>query len=224
MSAAAPLALAVAVTATALAHRYSPGRGLDALDFALAAPGVTAITGANGSGKSTLLRVVAGLLQPNRGTCEVMVDGRPIAPPHRRLVAGFAAPELAFYDELTVEENLSFAVAARGTERADAADVAIQAALATTGLEARAHDRVAALSSGLRQRLRLAFAILHRPALLLLDEPGSHLDASGREIVERILEHHRHHGLVLLATNDERELRLADRRIELRSSGLGDPA
>ncbi len=223
MSAAAPPALAVTVTATALAHHYAPGRGLEAVDFALAAPGVTAITGANGSGKSTLLRIVAGLLRANRGMCEVVVDGHPIPPPHRRTVAGFAAPELAFYDELTVEENLNFAAAARGAHAADAA-AAIQAALATTGLEARAHDRVAALSSGLRQRLRLGFAILHRPALLLLDEPGSHLDASGREIVERILEHHRHHGLVLLATNDEREWTLADRRIELRCRGLGDPA
>ena len=221
MTAPAIPAIGVSVTATALGHRFAPGRGLEPLDFSLPGPGVVAITGINGSGKSTLLRIVAGLLRATRGSCEVMVEGRAIAPPLRRTVAGFAAPELAFYDEMTVEENLRFAAAARG---AGPAHAAIAGALATTGLEARAHDRVAALSSGLRQRLRLAFAILHRPALLLLDEPGSHLDLSGREIVERIVEDHRHQGLVLLATNDERELRLADRRIELRSRGLGDPA
>ena len=221
VSVAAPPAVAVSVTAIELAHRYAPGRGLDPVDFALASPGVVAITGVNGSGKSTLLRIVAGLLRATRGACHVAVDGRAIEAPLRRTVAGFAAPELAFYDEMTVAENLRFAAAARSRAPAE---VAILDALATTGLDARADDRVAALSSGLRQRMRLAFAILHRPALLLLDEPGSHLDASGREVVERIVERHRGSGLVLLATNDEREWRLADRRIELRSRGLGDPA
>jgi len=211
---------AVSVTAAALAHRYAPGRGLEPLDFSIAAPGVVAITGPNGSGKSTLLRIVAGLLHVTRGNCEVTVDGRVIPAPERRTVTGFAAPELAFYDELSVDENLRFAAAARGGGPADSA---IADALGATGLDARAHDRVAALSSGLRQRMRLAFAILHRPVLLLLDEPGSHLDAPGREVVERILDRHRSQGLVLLATNDEREWRLADRRIELRSRGLGDP-
>ncbi len=221
MSVPAIPAIDVSVTATGLGHRFAPGRGLESLDFALAGPGVVAVTGMNGSGKSTLLRIVAGLLRPTRGSCEVRAEGRAIDPPQRRTIAGFAAPELAFYDEMSVEENLLFAAAARG---AGAAQEAIATALAATGLEARAKDRIAALSSGLRQRVRLAFAILHRPALLLLDEPGSHLDGPGREIVERIVDDFRHQGLVLLATNDERELRLADRRIELRSRGLGDPA
>src|SRR5688500_15566669 len=84
----------------------SGGRGLDPVDFELASPGVAAITGVNGSGKSTLLRIVAGLLRATRGACHVAVDGRAIVGPLRRTVAGFAGPELAFYDELTVAENL----------------------------------------------------------------------------------------------------------------------
>ena len=149
MSLATP-APAVSVTAAALAHRYAPGRGLEPLDFSIAAPGVVAITGPNGSGKSTLLRIVAGLLHVTRGNCEVTVDGRVIPAPERRTVTGFAAPELAFYDELSVDENLRFAAAARGGGPADSA---IADALGATGLDARAHDRVAALSSGLRQRI-----------------------------------------------------------------------
>ena len=80
------------------------------------------------------------------------------------------------------------------------------------------------LSSGMKQRLRLAFALLGTPALLLLDEPGSHLDEEGRATVARLVEEEGRTGLVLLATNDEREMRLGAQRIELRRRGLGDPA
>ena len=134
---------------------------------------------------------------------------------------GYAAPELSFYDELSVDENLRFAAEAGG--RGPARD-AIAAALETIGLADRAHDRFAALSSGMKQRVRLAFALLGRPPLLLLDEPGSHLDDAGRDVVAKIVEEHRGRGLVLLATNDEREWKRADERIELRDRRLGDPA
>jgi len=211
----------VAVTAAALRHRYAPGRGLEPVDFSIAAPGAVAITGRNGSGKTTLLRIVAGLLQPTGGRCALQVSGAPVPPAARRRCVGYAAPELSFYDELTVAENLKFATEARG-----AADPggATDDALGRVGLGGREHDRYAALSSGMKQRLRLAFAILFRPPLLLLDEPGSHLDDAGREVVARLIEHQRERGLVLVATNDEREWRRADLRIELRGRGLGDPA
>jgi heme exporter protein A len=88
----------------------------------------------------------------------------------------------------------------------------------------RARDRVTALSSGMKQRLRLAFAVLHRPPLLLLDEPGSHLDDEGRAVVERIVDEQARAGLVVIATNEPREWGLAAERIELRGHGLGHPA
>ena len=127
-------------------------------------------------------------------------------------------PELTFYDEFTVAENLGFAGEAMGL---DDARGRAHAALERVGLDARAGDRVAALSSGMKQRLRIAFALLSRPALLLLDEPGSHLDEAGRAVVARVIDEQRRSGLVLIATNDEREWRLAERRIELRGPGLG---
>ena len=100
---------------------------------------------------------------------------------------------------------------------------AVPAALDAVGLVERADDRVGGFSSGMKQRLRLAFAVLHRPAVLMLDEPGSHLDDTGREVVERLVRNHAVHGLVLIATNDPQEMTLADRRIELRGRRLGDP-
>jgi heme exporter protein A len=210
----------VGIEGRALAHRFAPGRGLEPVSFAHEGPGCVAVVGPNGAGKSTLLRVVAGLVRPNAGALTVTSEGRAVAASARRGLVGFASPDLAFYDELTVEETLAFAAEARGLADRPAH---VRCALERVGLAARAGDLVATLSSGMRQRLRLAFAVLHRPAILLLDEPGSHLDEAGRALTDAIVAEHRREGLVLLATNDEREARLADSRIELRG-GLGDPA
>jgi len=212
----------IALEARGLAHRYARGRGLQRIDFAVRAPGVVAITGANGTGKSTLLRIVAGLLRPSEGTLAFTHAGRTLAPLARRATIGFASPELAFYPELTAAENLRFAATAHGLADGDGA---VAAALGAMGLSSRARDRVGALSSGMTQRLRLAFAVLHRPPVLLLDEPGAHLDDEGRRTLEaHVAAHARAGGLVLIATNEEREWRLADERIELAGRGLGDPA
>jgi heme exporter protein A len=216
-----PAAAPLALEAEGLTHRYGRRRGLDPLSFRLAAPGAVAVTGPNGSGKSTLLKILAGLLRPSAGCATLTLGGEVMAPAARRLSVGFASPELAFYDEMTAAENLTFAAEARGLPGPGAA---VGEALDRVGLGARARDLVPELSSGMKQRLRLAFALLGRPALLLLDEPGSHLDDEGRATVARVVDEQSRAGLVILATNDEREMRLGAQRIELRRRGLGDPA
>ena len=221
LAATLPATARAVIEARGLRHRYRPQRGLEAVSFSVASPGAVAVVGANGSGKSTLMRIVAGLLRPSEGELKVEVDGRAIPGAGRRPVVGFAAPDLEFYDELTCAENLAFAAEARGLPSPRATALA---ALARAELAVRADDRVAALSSGMKQRLRLAFALLHRPAILLLDEPGSHLDDAGRELLTRIVAEESAHALVLIATNDEKEGRLAGERIELRGRGLGHPA
>jgi heme exporter protein A len=221
MSATAPVVDTLTVEAQGLEHFYSGRRGLAAVSFALPAPGVVAVTGPNGSGKSTLLRLLAGLLHPTAGRSRVTFAGRELPPAKRRAVLGFASPELAFYEELSGLENLAFAAEARGLR--DRVTPAL-AALERVGLGTRARDRVAALSSGMKQRLRLAFALLHRPPLLLLDEPGSHLDEEGRTLLARIVDEEARAGLVVIATNESREWGLAAQRIELRGRGLGHPA
>jgi heme exporter protein A len=213
--------VATAVEAREIGHRYGARQALLPLSFSIEAPGRVALTGPNGSGKSTLLRILAGLLRPSAGSTEVRVGGRVIPPADRRRVFGLASPELAFYEEFTTLENLVFAAEARGSAapRREALE-----ALERVGLASRVGDRITALSSGMKQRLRLAFAVMHRPAVLLLDEPGSHLDDEGRAVVARLVEDQGRDRLVVVATNDEREWRLAERRIQLRGRGLGDPA
>jgi ABC-type multidrug transport system ATPase subunit len=219
VEAAAPPALRI--VAEGLGHRYAGRRGLEPVSFALSAPGAVSVCGANGSGKSTLLRIVAGLLRPSHGRLRVELDGKDLPPEVRRHRVGLASPELQLYDELTAFENLRFAGEARGI--ASPRDAAMRA-LERVGLEARAGDRVPSLSSGMKQRLRLGFAVLGDPPILMLDEPGSHLDDPGREAVRALVADARRRGLVLVATNEESERRLGDERIELRGSGLGRPA
>jgi ABC-type multidrug transport system ATPase subunit len=119
---------------------------------------------------------------------------------------------------LTVAENLEFVAQARGDAAARESAAAV---LARVGLESRAGDRVPALSSGMRQRLRVAFRAAHCPPVLLLDEPGSHMDDDGRARLADLIAHEGRSALVIIATNDEREWRLAGQRIELQGRGLG---
>ena len=138
--------------------------------------GLLLVTGPNGSGKSTLLRCLSGLLAPDGGTIEYSEDGTSLDAAGRRRRAGVVAPDLAFYGELTVGENLELFARLRRTPP-------------NRGLAVL--DRLAsALSSGMRQRLRWGWALLHQPRLLLLDEPFQNFDAPGERIARELLAEH----------------------------------
>jgi len=218
-AAAAPARLSL--EGRSLGHRYGRRVGLETLSFRLESPGVAVVSGANGAGKSTLLRIMAGLLRASGGSLHLTIEGRDLDAAARRARCGYASPDLHFYDEFTVDENLGFAAAARGLADPDGS---VARALGAVGLGARARDRVAALSSGMRQRLRLAFALLHAPAVLLLDEPGSHLDDPGRAALRQVVLEAARSMLVVIATNDPSERAMGEQRIELRGRGLGDPS
>jgi heme exporter protein A len=169
---------------TGLCRRFGRLKVLEDVSGELAAGGLLAVRGANGSGKSTLLRCLAGLLAVDRGAIEFELAGAALDAAERRRAVGFVAPDLALYDELTVAENLTLFARLRGL-----GDRHPGALLATRlGLPAGRPWR--ALSSGMRQRLRWAWALLHRPRLLLLDEPFQNLDESGERIARQLLDEH----------------------------------
>jgi heme exporter protein A len=141
------------------------------------------VTGRNGSGKSTLLRCLAGLIAPQAGSIELFEDGRLLSVAERRRRVGMVAPDLAFYEPLSVAENVAFFSRLRRVAPERGREL-----LARVGLPG---DRLAgALSSGMRQRLRWVWALLHRPRLLLLDEPFQNLDAAGEAAVRDLLAEH----------------------------------
>jgi heme exporter protein A len=181
--------------------------------------GLLAVTGRNGSGKTTLLKILAGLLRPSDGRVVLERDGRPLAGEARRLAVGFAGPDLSLYAELTALENLRFFRAAAGfpAEQAE-----LRRRLEETGLAGEAMDRrVEEFSTGMRQRLRLAFARLFDAPVLVLDEPMSGLDVEGREMVRRVVASARTRGPVVLASNDERDFESPEQRIALSAAAAG---
>ena len=129
-------------------------------------------------------------------------------------MVGYCAPDLSLYPELTGTENLRFFAEVRGERITDAI---ITERLNAVGLTGRGKDMVAAYSSGMRQRLRLAFAVRDgNMPILLLDEPSLALDSGGVAIVEAIIARQKaQSGIVLLATNDAREVAWADEQFSV---------
>jgi ABC-type multidrug transport system ATPase subunit len=168
-----------------LRRRFGRLPVLDGVSGAVGPGGMLLVTGPNGSGKSTLLRCLAGLLAPDAGTIEYREgeEEEPVDAAGRRRRAGVVTPDLAFYAELTVAENLEFFARLRRVPSARGLTV-----LDRLGLPL---DRMAgALSSGMRQRLRWGWALLHSPLLLLLDEPFQNFDAPGERIARELLAEH----------------------------------
>lgn len=183
------------------------------LSFTLAGGQTLAVTGANGSGKSTLIRMLAGVLSPTRGTVTLTVDGTVVPAEAHPFQVGLVAPYLNVYDGFSARENLRFLAQVRHLPEASAR---IDAVLEQVGLTARADDRVAAYSSGMKQRVRFAAALLARPPLLLLDEPASNLDEAGVAMVAQVIRMQQQEGrLVVVATNEAEEAARCDRAIRV---------
>jgi molybdate transport system ATP-binding protein len=188
------------------------------VDLTVADGEVVAVLGPNGAGKSTLLRVLAGLLPPDDG--RVVVDGtawddvaaRTHLPAHRRAV-GVVFQDALLFPHLTVGENVAFGLRTRGIRKHERLQSSA-AWLARVGLDGSAGRSPASLSGGQAQRAALARALVGDPALLLLDEPLSALDARTRLVVRAELRRHltAFAGSTVLVTHDPVDaMALADR-------------
>lgn len=195
------------LTVSGVAAGYGARHVFADVSLELRAGEVLVVSGPNGSGKSSFLRILAGLQRADAGVVAYEHGGQRRDPRDAAAWIGWVAPDLNLYRELTARENLRFFAAVR---RMPLDDVAIDALLGRVGLGGRGDDRLAAYSSGMAQRLRYAYALLHRPPVLLLDEPTVTLDERGAAVVEAVIAEQRRHGLVVVATNDPRELRFGD--------------
>jgi ABC-2 type transport system ATP-binding protein len=188
------------VTVTGLVFDYGNHRALDGVSFELSAGSVVALVGPNGAGKTTLLRCLAGLEEPLAGS--VVIDGLDVADHPRAVHAklGFQQDFFGVYDGLSVRANLLHAAAVQGLSEAQIVPSALAAAQAV-GLEDRLDQPAGALSRGLRQRLAIARAIVHRPPLLLLDEPASGLDPEARRDLSGLIRRLQSEGLTIIVSS-----------------------
>ena len=187
------------IRARGLAKRYGERRVFTDVDLDLDESGFLLVTGPNGSGKTTLLRVLAGLAAPSAGELRL--------PPRETI--GFLGHEPLVYRELTPFENLTlFGRLYRVPERGERIGMLLE----RFGLWDVRHERVAAFSRGMQQRLGLCRVLLHEPSLLLLDEPSNALDAAGLELLAAVLDERGR--AVAVATHDPRSFeRLATERL-----------
>lgn len=174
-----------------------------------------AITGANGSGKSTLLKIIAGVMTPTRGNVYLEMDGQPVAPEDRPLQTGFVSPYLNVYEGFSTRENLAFIAKAR---RMHGADETIDELIEAVSLKGREHDLVKTYSSGMKQRVKFAAAMLTEPAVLILDEPTTNLDVAGINMVREMMKRQQDRGgVIVLASNNAEEAAWCDAAIDVQA-------
>lgn len=192
--------------AESLSKRFGPRRVFKDISFELSTGDSIAVVGPNGSGKSTMLMILLGTYQPTRGSLAYLEDNAPLNRDQTRNLTSLVSPYLNLYDNLTGEENLSFFATVSGGH---ITGQELNTLLEKVGLEGRGPDLVQSYSSGMKQRLKYAVAILGDPAFLFLDEPTSNLDRAGKEIVFGIVEEYRSKAVIVIATNEEEEQSLA---------------
>jgi heme exporter protein A len=165
-----------------LQRRYGERVALAGVSVRVEEGQTLAVLGGNGAGKTTLLRVLAGLLRPHGGTARVLGAQLPAERWKLPAQVGYLGHEPLLYRDLSGRENLRYHADLHGVPRARVDEL-----LAAVGMAERAEDPVRDLSKGLVQRLAAARAVLHDPALLLLDEPRANLDPAAAELLEPLI-------------------------------------
>jgi ABC-2 type transport system ATP-binding protein len=180
--------MTVVIEAKNLTRRFGNFTAVDHISFRMQTGEVVGYLGPNGSGKTTTIRMLLGLLLPSEGEAQVLGYDIVHQSEQVRARVGYMSQKFGLYQELTVRENLTFYAGVYGVK--DRAQ--IDQVLDQIGLRELGSERVNALSTGFRQRLALATAIVHKPQLLFLDEPTSGVDPTARrefwDLIYRLVE------------------------------------
>ncbi|HLJ59368.1 MAG TPA: ABC transporter ATP-binding protein [bacterium] len=169
----------VAVRAHELTRSFGTFVAVDHLTFEIPAGAIWGFLGPNGSGKSTTIRMLCGILRPTTGHAEVLGYDVVRDPEQIKERIGYMSQRFSLYDDLTIQENLSFYAGVYGLSRTEARARTAEW-IARAGLRGREHMPARALSGGWKQRLAFGCAVLHRPQMVFLDEPTSGVDPVSR--------------------------------------------
>jgi ABC-2 type transport system ATP-binding protein len=200
------------IKAEGLVKRYGDRVALNGVSFSVREGEIFGLLGPNGAGKTTLISILATLLPPDEG--QVLICGYDLRREADRIrpLIGFVPQELALYPTLSAWDNLAFFGRIYGL-RGTALKERIAAVLDLVGLRDRAGDAVRTFSGGMKRRLNIAAGLIHRPRLLLLDEPTVGVDPQSRNFIFEHIERLRSEGMTILYTTHymEEAERLCDR-------------
>ena len=197
-----------AVVTRQLTRRFGKRVAVDHLDLRVRAGELYGFLGPNGAGKSTTLRMLCGLLEPSEGGGTVLGIDLVAEPERIKSVIGYMSQKFSLYDDLSVDENLSFYARVYEVPRAQRAGRIAQM-VRMADLAARERQLAGTLSGGYRQRLALACALVHAPRLIFLDEPTAGVDPVSRRNFWGLIRRLADHGTTILVTThymDEAEL------------------
>ena len=180
-----------------ITKRFGALTALDDVSLTITPGEFFGLLGPNGAGKSTLMSLVAGLRAPETG--DIMLDGKPVtaADPSTRISLGLVPQSIALYEDLSAEQNLRIFGELYGLRGADLRN-RIDEALTAVQLADRRRDQVKTFSGGMQRRLNLVAALLHRPKLLLCDEPTVGIDPQSRNAIFDLLEARVRDGLTVI--------------------------
>jgi heme exporter protein A len=207
----------IELISSSLSKSYSGRIIFKNLSFTLSGNSSLAVTGRNGSGKSTLLKVLSGLLRQSSGEVSINSGGKALEKENYYKTIGMTAPYLNLYDELTGYENLDFFYSLKNASTGSHVKESdrINALLERVGLGQAKNKLLKNYSSGMKQRLKLAFAVINDPGILIIDEPRTNLDAEGIRVVYEIAEEQKAKGILIIATNEAEDLKLCGESINI---------
>ncbi len=182
------------------------------LDYHFTGGQVIGISGKNGSGKSTLLKIIAGIISPSTGKVIHSRNSSVISSEDLHNNIGFVSPYLSLYEEFSAEENIEMICKIRGIK---SDKEKIKYYLDKFTIYDRRNDLLKGYSSGMLQRVKFVFALIHNPSLLLFDEPTSNLDNAGKQTVYEIIRDEGKEKLIILASNEDDDLALCNKIIKI---------
>lgn len=194
-----------------LGKRYNRDWIFRKLDYTFDSPGKYAITGPNGSGKSTLLQIISGALQHNEGAIIHSMNGRALPPEKVYRQVSLAAPYLELIEEMTLLEFMDFHHKTKGW----IPSIDLIGVIHELQLEKAAHKQIRYFSSGMKQRIKLAQALLSNVPLVLLDEPLTNLDVGGIQTYNQLIERYTHDRTVIVSSNDPKEYHFCDQILNI---------
>ena len=191
----------ISIAVNGLSKDFNRSAVFKDISFSLSSPASLSITGKNGAGKSTLSKILAGVLSATRGSITYSVNEKQIEIEEFKHHIGFVSPYLNLYDEFTALENLQILSRIRTSTHQN--NERIEEMLALVELWDRRDDIVSTFSSGMKQRLKYAFALLHNPIVLILDEPTRGIDVGSKFEIHKLMCDFAEQGLAIIMISSE---------------------